>query len=130
MNKENISKITLEEEVKKKKEQIKEQMEQNLIETKTFTPVTKERFESWFKAFYAKHHKVDKVKLEQETRQSGREYFMNLKNQKTEGDDETGLKAEDTEGESTGNAVFYDAGAFEENIDDIDFDQVDLEDDS
>ena len=33
-----------------------EHLEQKLIETKTFTPVTKERYEEWFKKFYAQNH--------------------------------------------------------------------------
>ena len=55
-------------------------MEKELIESRTFTPVTKENFEVWFKKFYADQNKGKEKKLEQEQRPSGREIFMNMKN--------------------------------------------------
>jgi hypothetical protein len=124
----------LREEEEMRKYQIKLEMQnkkEELIETRTFTKVTKENFEEWFKKFYAKNNKVCKKKLEQEQRQTGREYFMNIKNLKGEDYDENDIKKEDdTEVESgnEGNAMFFDAEAFEENIDDIDFDKIDVDD--
>jgi hypothetical protein len=125
LNIENISKLTLEEDSKKKFQDKILSIENNLIETKTFTPVSKESFEIWFKKFYAEKNKKSKIKVEMEQRQTGREYFMNVKNLKTELDNES-EDEEDTKeitSESTDNAIFYDAEAFGENIDDIDFDE-------
>jgi hypothetical protein len=96
-------------------------MNQDLIETKTFTPVTKEKFEEWFKTFYAKTK--TKAKIEQEARLSGRDFFANMKNKTGEFEDDD--KDEDIAAEEGGDALFYDADAFEENIDDIDFEQDD-----
>lgn len=98
-------------------------MNKDLIETKTFTPVTKEKFEEWFKTFYAKVK--PKSKLEQEARLSGRDFFASLKNKTGEESDEEGKDEDVPEEEGGDNAFFYDADAFEENIDDIDFDKDD-----
>lgn len=137
MNKEHISKVTLEQERLEKLEKLKEEKENLLLETKTFTPVTKEAFAAWFSKFYKANNKIDKQKLEQETRLSGREWFMNAKNAKLgiEDDNEEDIQKEeeedgkDTETNEKANALFYDADAFDENLDDIDFDKVDLGDD-
>jgi hypothetical protein len=127
MNKSKLSKATQEEEFKKKKEKYLEMHNQDFAENKTFTPVTKESFEEWFKKFYAARLKKSKAKLEQESRLSGREYFMNLKN-KGLGDEGEGVEGEDTEGDTTGenNAFFFDPEAFDDNIDDIDFGADDI----
>jgi hypothetical protein len=124
ISKNNLSKAVIEDEIRRKKEKYLDSLNPEFAETKTFTPVTKENFEEWFKKFYGVRVK-SKAKLEMESRQSGREYFMNLKNKgiEIEGDDE---KDDDigSESNTTGeNALFYDADAFDENIDDIDFDQ-------
>jgi hypothetical protein len=96
-------------------------MNQDLIETKTFTPVTKELFEEWFKAYYSKIK--PKSKIEQEARMSGREFFVSMKNKNIGEYDDDGKEEEVAEeGE---NVFFYDADAFEENIDDIDFERDD-----
>lgn len=129
-NNENISKITIEEENKKKYEKILEQKDKDLFETKTYTPVSKETFDVWFKKFHADTYKVDKTKVEQELRQNGREYFMNAKNIKIDLDlNENDVKEEETEGTTTSNAnaIYFDPEAFEENIDDLDFDNADID---
>jgi hypothetical protein len=122
-----MSKAILEEEIKKKKVKYQDSLNQELAETKTFTPVTKENFEEWFKKFYGVKTK-SKAKIEMESRLSGREYFMNLKNKgiEVEGDDEKDDEIESNT--TTENAFFYDAEAFDENIDDIDFDQEGVDD--
>ena len=94
----------------------------NLVETKTFTPVTKEKYEEWFVKFYSKSK--PKTKIEQESRMTGREYFMNIKNQKNVEFEDDGKDETETNQEQD-NAFFYDADAFEENIDDIDFEKDD-----
>jgi hypothetical protein len=123
-----------EEKLKKYNDKLK-QMETTLIETRTFTPVTKENFEVWFKKFYAEQNKGKEKKLEQEARQSGREYFMKLKADglyEEEGPEEEESSNNETSNntqDQKDNPVFFDAGAFEENIDDIDFEQEYIEDD-
>lgn len=138
MHKEHISKVTLENEKQKRIEMAKEALENQLIETKTFTPVTKDNFEKWYTEFYKKTHKVDKSKLEQDARISGREFFMNAKNEfmmeENDENEEAITKEEEeelnnTESSNNANALFYDAEAFDENLDDIDFDKVDIDDD-
>jgi hypothetical protein len=135
LDNENVSKSTLEEESKKSYNNKLDSLK-DLIETKTFTPVTKENFEVWFKKFYSEKNKGGKAKnLEMEQRMTGREYFMNLKNIKTadienEGEDEeevvesTSTNVNNTEDKTT---IFFDAEAFEEDIDDIDFDNEEID---
>lgn len=117
-----------------------EKLEEKLLETRTYTPVTKETFEKFFKEFYAKNCKKDKQKLDQEGRISGREFFMhlkqnkNLENQQEEDeedipleDSKTNTKPVNTTKEAKGDQIYYDENAFTDNLDDIDFD--DEEDD-
>jgi hypothetical protein len=122
----------IEEEKKRKYEEKVSMINKDLIETKTFTPVTKEGFEIWFKKYYAEVNKGKGKKLEQEARQSGREYFMNLKNFKDGTEDDEGEDVDyklPVEEEKEGAAVYFDEDAFEENIDDIDFGEDGIEDD-
>ena len=138
MHKEHQNKLMVEEEKKKKYEDKLKSMEKELIETRTYTPVTRENFEVWFKKFYSEQMKGKEKKIEQEQRQTGREIFMNMKNLKsgeglTEADEGD---TEDREEETTKvenedqkeNPIVFDAEAFEENIDDIDFDQEFVDD--
>lgn len=114
-------------------------METTLIETRTFTPVNKENFDVWFKKFYADQNKGKEKKLEQEARQSGREYFMKLKadglyEDEAPDEEDSSNTCNDTSNNTQDqkekdNQMFFDAEAFEENIDDIDFDQEYIEDD-
>jgi hypothetical protein len=118
--------LKVEEEKRRKYEEKIKMIDKDLVESKTFTPVTKDGFEIWFKKFYAEMNKGKEKKLEQEARASGREYFMNLKNMKDETADEEGedvdYKLQEGEEHKEEVAVFFDADAFEENIEDIDFD--------
>ena len=127
--KENV-RILEEEKIRKLHE--KSQAEKNLLETRTFTPVTNENFEVWFKKFYAETNKGKEKKIEMEARQSGREYFMNIKNIKDETAEEEGedidYKIQEEEESKDEKPIYFDANAFEENIDDIDFDEDGFED--
>lgn len=118
---------------KKENEDEKEQKKKNiqnveLFETKTYTPVTPESFEEWYNKFYGSKKKT-KEELEQQTRLSGREYFMNLKSLKDEENEDEIETEEVTESKNTEEPLIYDEDAFDENIDDIDFDKVDFDDD-
>lgn len=116
-------------EEKKRLEKKKEEEELALLETKVYTPVTKDLFQEWFKKFYAGIVKTkSKTVIEQETRVSGREYFMNFKNKEIEGEEyDNDNKDETKAGESEQNTItaedkiYFDAEAFCEDIDDIDF---------
>ncbi len=105
-----------------------EKIEEKLLETRSFTPVTKENFEAFFKEFYAKNHKKDKLQLEQESRITGREFFMNLKNKNIldnqQDEDEENIPTEEkveNKNEKT-DQMYYDENAFDENLDDLNFD--------
>ena len=122
---ESENEIKVEEEKKRKYDEKVKMMDKNLVETKTFTPVTKEVFEVWFKKFYAEVNKGKEKKLEQDARQSGREYFMNSKNIKEEADDAEGedVDYKPEEEDKDEKPEYFDPDAFEENIDDIDFEE-------
>lgn len=134
LNHEFMSQLTLEEENKKKMAEKLSGLD-NLIENRTFTPVSKDNFEDWFKKYYAEINKGKEKKKEEEKRLSGREYFMKMKMEKIEnyGDldegEEDDVKVSNEDTSEKEEAMFFDAEAFEENIDDIDFDQeVDVDD--
>ncbi len=123
----------MKEEEKQKLEKIEKQ-EDKLIETRTFTQVNKESFEKFFKEWYARTHKKDKTKLEQESRITGREFFINLKNIKSLGeglneDDEDSIPTEEKpeNNKDQKNELFYDENAFEEELDNLDFDDEEEE---
>jgi hypothetical protein len=139
MQNEALQKINIEEESRKKYNEKVQMMERCLIETKTFTPVTKENFEVWFKKYYAEQNKGKDKKWEQDQRLSGREHFMKMKMSNTgEYKDADINETDDKEDDINGNnqesientkdsAIYFDAEAFEENIDDIDFDGADID---
>ena len=125
MQLEHISKITIEEE--KQRKYMQKIQNNDLIETKSFTPVTKEGFETWFKKFYEKSKKNKPKQIE--GAQTGREYFMNLKNIKMEelDIDEDKFEQEENLNNEEDKALYFDEGAFDENINDIDFDQIEID---
>jgi len=130
LNNESISRLTLEEDAKKSYNNKIKSLDKELIETKTFTPVTKDNFELWFKKFYAERQKGKGKNVEMEQRMTGREYFMNLKNIKSEEnddeeDDEGVAESSSTNVAEDKKTICFDAGAFEEDIDDFDFDMED-----
>lgn len=120
----------LKEEEKKKAILKAEKEAEKLLESRTFTPVTKESFENFFKTFYDKNFKKSKKILEQEARITGREYFMLAKNKALNNDldigddiDEDNIPEEKIE-EKKKNEFDFDEEAFnvDENLDDLDFD--------
>jgi len=131
----NENKIAQEQEIKIKSYSEKVQIiDTCLIETKTFTPVTKENFEIWYKKFYAEENKGKEKKIEQEQRLSGREYFMKLKmsstgDYKDENIGDPNTVEDANENKQPEDNLYFDADAFEENIDDIDFEGADICDD-
>lgn len=126
----------MKEEEKLKLEQRLEKLEDKLIETRSFTPVTKENFEKFFKDWYAKNCKKDKTKIEQEARITGREFFINLKNNKNnldindEDEDNIPVEEKTENNKDQKNELFYDENAFEEDLDNLNFDddENDVED--
>ena len=103
---------------------------EKLIENRTFTPVTKESFESFFKIFYEKNCKKSKLKIEQESRITGREFFMLAKSKvgienETEDDDDN--IPEETLPEKKNKELVFDEDAFndDDNLDEINFDDED-----
>ena len=74
INDEKMTQIKIEEEKKAIEEQ-KRIEEEKLLESKTFTPVTKDLFDEWYKKFLKKV-RGDKTKTENDGRLTGREFFM------------------------------------------------------
>jgi len=110
---------------------LKIEMEMNLIETKTFTPVNKETYEKWFKTYIDETNKKNKNKKKSDeiaSRQSGREFFMNMKNPKDiEAQDKLEGEIEDSPDKNE-DVLFFDQQAFDEDIDNIDFDKIGVDD--
>lgn len=123
---EKLEKIKLEEEQKILEEKKKEE-EAELLENKTYTPVTKELFDEWYKAFVKKNHDL-KGKKVNDGRISGREFFMNKNIKLDENEEEIEVEKEDInkitaeKEEENFNPELY-----EEDIDDIDFDNDDID---
>lgn len=133
------SELTVEHELKAKKQEedlidakIKKENEISLLETKTFTPVNRETYEKWFKTFMDEVNKNKKNKKKTDeiaSRQSGREFFVNMKNPKDiEAEDKLEQEYEDSQVKND-DVLFYDTQAFDEDIDNIDFDNIAVEDD-
>jgi hypothetical protein len=136
MHQETQNKIKLEEEKVRKYNEKVSHIDKELMETRTFTPVTKESFDIWFKKFYAEGSKERAKKVEQDARQSGREHFMNSKNLtgddgETDENDEVDVDKLNINKENIDDKepVVFDENVFDENIDDIDFDEGEYEDD-
>lgn len=87
------------------KEQLKKQMNnmelinKKLIETKKFTPVTKENYQEWFDKYMKEKIKEGGKELKQRkeilSRTSGRDFFMILKNKEIDENNEEGDDGED-----------------------------------
>ena len=99
---------------------------EKLLEAKYFTPVTKESFAKFYAEFYEKNCKKSKLKIEQEARITGREFFMLAKNKvgldnESEEEDEDNIPEEKLPEKKN---VEFDEDAFneEDNLDDLDFD--------
>ena len=120
----------LEEEQKLLEQKLKEE-EDKLIEKRTYTPVTKELFEEWYKNFLNKKKEERKEKDPNSEKLTGRQFFLN-KNLKIEEseidkakkDEEEDKKIEDNKDEEN---VEYNPELYEEDIGNIDFDKDDID---
>ena len=124
INDEKLTQIKIEEEKKAIEEQ-KRIEEEKLLESKTFTPVTKELFDEWYKNFLKKV-RGGKTKTENDGRLTGREFFMN-KNIKIE-DNEEEIEREKEDGNKIQEVKEeeFNPELYEEDIDDIDFDNDEI----
>lgn len=123
--------IKLEKEEEEEQKRIEEKLrkeEEELLQQQTYTPVTKELFDEWYINFI-KEQNSKKIIKESDKRPSGREFFLNKKlNLEVEDVKEGEIAAEKVEeGEQVDEQ--FEAEIFEEDINDIDFDNDDnLED--
>jgi hypothetical protein len=105
--------------------------EEKLVESRTYTPVTKELFDEWYKNFLKKKREERKEKEPNSGKLTGRQFFLN-KNLKIEEnpeavakkDEEEENKIEENKDEEN---VEYNPELYEEDIGNIDFDKDDLE---
>ncbi len=119
------------EEEKRLLELKRKEEEDKLIEQRTYTPVTKELFEEWYKKFLQKKREEKKEKEPNSEKLTGRQFFLN-KNLKIEEnveniakkDEEEDNKIEENKEEEN---VEYNPELYEEDIGNIDFDKDDLE---
>jgi len=119
------------EEAKRLLEQKKKEEEEKLLNQRTYTPVTKELFEEWYKNFIDKKKKERKEKDPNMDKLTGRQFFLN-KNLKIEDnneeiakkDEEEDKKIEDNKEEDN---VEYNPELYEEDIGNIDFDKDDID---
>ena len=111
-------------ELKKKEE------EEKLLNSRTYTPVTKALFDSWYKDFIEKKKKERREKEPNMDKLTGRQFFLNknLKieenNDEIKKDDEEDKKIEDNKDEEN---VEYNPELYEEDIGNIDFDKDDID---
>ena len=120
------------EEAKRLLELKKKEEEEKLLNSRTYTPVTKELFDSWYKDFIEKKKKERKEKEPDLNKLTGRQFFLN-KNLKIEEnnediakkDDEEDKKIEENKDEE--NNVEYNPELYEEDIENIDFDKDDID---
>ena len=108
-------------------EQKRKEEEEKLIEQRTYTPVTKELFDEWYKNFIKKKREEKKNKEPNVDKLTGRQFFLNrnLKieendEDKAKKDEEEDKKVEDNKEEDN---VEYNPEFYEEDIGNIDFDQ-------
>ena len=111
----------------------KREEEAKLLESKTYTPVTKELFEAWYKSFVNKEHKKKSAQSQfDSTKLTGRQFFMNRNIKLDDDDNEEEIeqekldKAKEEEQQDTNN---FNPELYEDDIDDIDFDNDDNIDD-
>ena len=111
-------------ELKKKEE------EEKLLNSRTYTPVTKELFDSWYKDFIEKKKKERREKEPNMDKLTGKQFFLN-KNLKIEENNEDIKKDEDEDKKNEDNKeeenVEYNPELYEEDIDNIDFDKDDID---
>ena len=118
------------EEAKRLLEQKKKEEEERLLNSRTYTPVTKELFDAWYKDFIEKKKKERREKEPNMDKLTGRQFFLNknLKieenNEDIKKDEEEDKKIEDNKDEDN---VEYNPDLYEEDIGNIDFDKEDLD---
>ena len=129
LNEEKLEEKKLEE-AKRLLEQKKKEEEERLLNSRTYTPVTKELFDEWYKNFIEKKKKERREKEPNMDKLTGRQFFMNknLKieenNEDIKKDEEEDKKAEDNKDEEN---VEYNPELYEEDIGNIDFDKDDID---
>ena len=120
----------LEEERRIMEEKLKEE-EEKLIQQRTYTPVTKELFDEWYKNFIKKKREEKKEKEPNSNKLTGRQFFLN-RNLKIEENDEDKIKKDEEEEKKEEDNkdeenVEYNPELYEEDIGNIDFDKDDID---
>ena len=119
------------EEAKRLLEQKKKEEEEKLLNQRTYTPVTKELFEEWYKNFIDKKKKERKEKDPNMDKLTGRQFFLNKNLKIEENNEEIAKKDEEKEKKIEDNKeednVEYNPELYEEDIGNIDFDKDDID---
>ena len=120
----------IEEEKRIMEEKLKEE-EEKLVQQRTYTPVTKELFDEWYKKFIKKKREEKKEKEPNSNKLTGRQFFLNRnlkieenEEDKIKKDEEEEKKEEDNKDEEN---VEYNPELYEEDIGNIDFDKDDID---
>ena len=122
--------MKLEEEKRQMEQKLKEE-EEKLIQQRTYTPVTKELFDEWYKNFIKKKREEKKEKEPNSNKLTGRQFFLN-RNLKIEENDEDKIKKDEEEEKKEEDNkdeenVEYNPELYEEDIGNIDFDKDDID---
>ena len=120
----------IEEEKRIMEQKLKEE-EEKLVQQRTYTPVTKELFDEWYKNFIKKKREEKKEKEPNSNKLTGRQFFLNRnlkieenEEDKIKKDEEEEKKEEDNKDEEN---VEYNPELYEEDIGNIDFDKDDID---
>ena len=120
----------IEEEKRIMEEKLKEE-EEKLVQQRTYTPVTKELFDEWYKKFIKKKREEKKEKEPNSNKLTGRQFFLNRNLKIEENDEEKIKKDEEEEKKEEDNKdeenVEYNPELYEEDIGNIDFDKDDID---
>ena len=105
--------------------------EEKLLNQRTYTPVTKELFEEWYKNFIDKKKKERKEKDPNMDKLTGRQFFLNKNLKIEENNEEIAKKDEEEDKKIEDNKeddnVEYNPELYEEDIGNIDFDKDDID---
>ena len=111
-------------------EKLKEE-EEKLVQQRTYTPVTKELFDEWYKKFIKEKREEKKEKEPNSNKLTGRQFFLNRNLKIEENDEEKIKKDEEEEKKEEDNKdeenVEYNPELYEEDIGNIDFDKDDID---
>ena len=120
----------IEEEKRIMEQKVKEE-EEKLVQQRTYTPVTKELFDEWYKNFIKKKREEKKEKEPNSNKLTGRQFFLNRNLKIEENDEEKIKKDEEEEKKEEDNKdeenVEYNPELYEEDIGNIDFDKDDID---